>query len=357
MPPVPAHPTPAEQSAALMFLMGDLLGDFPFVSLVERTHALGLLLLPFLRECIDGPTPLHVVDKPSPGTGATLLVTALLIPALGRPAALTTQGRDEEETRKRLTSKLVAGAPVMVLDNLHGRLDSASLSAVLTATTWEDRVLGRSETVTLPVRTIWAATSNNASLSLELARRSVRIRLDAGCAMPWQRTKFAHPDLVAWALEHRGELVAAALTLCRAWVDAGRPAGPKRLGMFEAWSDVVGGVLHVAGLHGFLSNVEELYETADLEGQEQRAFISSWWAAHAETRCTAAELVNLEPLPSHVAEGKETGRTRRLGNLLASLRDRHFPIQDCDVSRSVRREQAGDRDRAVLWRLRAVTNG
>jgi hypothetical protein len=356
MPQVPLHPTPVEQAAAQMLLMSDLLGDFPFVSLVERTHALGLLLLPFLRECIDGPTPLHLIEKPMPGTGATLLVTTLLIPALGRPVPLTTQGRDEEETRKRLTSKLATGAAAMVFDNLHGRLDSAALSAVLTATRWEDRILGRSETVTLPVRTVWAATSNNATLSLELARRTVRIRLDAGCEMPWQRTTFAHPDLMGWALAHRGELVAAALTLCRAWVDAGRPKGPRRLGMFESWSDVVGGVLAVAGLDGFLTNADALYETADLEGQEHRAFIAAWWGAHGETKCTAAELVQLEPLPSRVADGKDTGRTRRLGNLLASLRDRHFRVPHGESTWAVRLEQAGDRDRAALWRLR-VTNG
>jgi putative DNA primase/helicase len=356
LPAVPAHPTPAERMAALTLLASDLLGDFPFTSLVERTHALGLLLLPFLRECIDGPTPLHVIDKPMPGTGATLLVTALLIPALGRAVPLTTQGRDEEETRKRLTSKLAAGAPVMVLDNLHGRLDSAALSAALTATTWEDRILGRSETVTLPVRAVWAATSNNASLSLELARRAVRIRLDAGCEMPWQRTAFAHPDLVGWALAHRGELVAAALTLCRAWVDAGRPKGPRRLGMFEQWSDCIGGVLAVAGLDGFLANAEDLYASADLEGQEHRAFISAWWAAHAETRCTAAELVQLEALPTHVVDGKDTGRTRRLGNLLAALRDRCFQVLDGETRRTLRLEYAGDQRRAALWRLR-VTDG
>jgi putative DNA primase/helicase len=353
LPDIPLHPTAAQTAAAAMLLCSELLGDFPFTSLVERTHALGLLLLPFLRECIDGPTPLHLIEKPMPGTGATLLVTVLLMPALGRSAPLTTQGRDEEEMRKRLTSKLATGAPVMVFDNLHGRLDSAALATALTATTWEDRILGRSETITLPVRAVWAATSNNASLSLELARRTVRMRLDAGCEMPWQRSTFRHPDLVGWAQAHRGELVAAALTLCRAWVDAGRPSGPRRLGMYETWSDVVGGVLAVAGFEGFLSNAEELYASADLDGQEHRAFIAAWWTAHGEARCTAAELVNIEPLPSRVEDGKDTGRTRRLGNLLASLRDRHFSVLVGETSRSVRLEHAGEnRDGVALWRLK-----
>ena len=33
------------------------------------------MLLPFVRELIDGPTPLHLIEKPTPGTGGTLLAT------------------------------------------------------------------------------------------------------------------------------------------------------------------------------------------------------------------------------------------------------------------------------------------
>src|SRR6266545_4124984 len=55
----------------------DLIFDFPFTSESERTHAVGLLLLPFARELIDGPTPLHLIEKPSPGTGAGLLTDVL----------------------------------------------------------------------------------------------------------------------------------------------------------------------------------------------------------------------------------------------------------------------------------------
>ena len=37
----------------------ELLGDFPFTGDAERPHAVGFLLLPFLRELVDGPTPIH----------------------------------------------------------------------------------------------------------------------------------------------------------------------------------------------------------------------------------------------------------------------------------------------------------
>jgi hypothetical protein len=206
---------------------------------------------------------------------------------------------------------------------------------------------------TFPVTTIWAATSNNASLTLELARRSVRMRLDATTERPWQRTGFRHPDLMAWTLAHRPALVAAALTMGRAWIDAGRPSGPRMLGMFESWARVVGGILTVAGLEGFLSNLDDVYETADRDGAELRAFVAAWWAVHGSERRAAADLVTLEPLPDRVAE-KETGRTRRLGNLLADLRDRQFTVAVDDARMTVKVEHAGEYQGTARWRLSKV---
>src|SRR5262249_45979982 len=70
---VPQRPTPSEVSHAGKLITEDLLGDFPFVGDAERAHAVALLLLPFARELIAGITPLHLIEKPTPGTGASLL--------------------------------------------------------------------------------------------------------------------------------------------------------------------------------------------------------------------------------------------------------------------------------------------
>jgi putative DNA primase/helicase len=77
VPDIPAKPTPAEIAAARTLICDDLLGDFPFTGDAERSHVVALLLLGFLRGMIDGPTPLHLIEKPAPGTGATLMVDAI----------------------------------------------------------------------------------------------------------------------------------------------------------------------------------------------------------------------------------------------------------------------------------------
>ena len=357
VPAIPEQPSASDLDGAARLLLDEYLGEFPFVGPAERAHALSLLLLPFLRELVEGPTPLYLVEAPTPGTGKTLLVDLLLWPALGHPAPKMAEGRDEDEWRKRITAKLLASAPAVCLDNLRRPLDSSAVASAVTATLYEDRILGRSETEAVPVRCLWAATGNNPRLSLEMARRTVRIRLDARTEEPWLRTGFRTPDIYAWAREHRGRLIAAALTLGQGWIVAGRPgAKTPTLGMFESWTRVLAGVLSVAGVDGFLSNLSQFYEDADLDGAEIRAFLAAWWLAHRDAPVKTADLLTLDALPGRVTDGghgaEDRGRSTRLGKLLSSLRDRPFRLE-CEGS--VRVSHAGVSHSAARWRLTRAT--
>jgi len=328
VPEVAHQPTPADVARARDLLVVELLGDFPFTTDAERAHAVAIILLPFVRAFIAGPTPLHLIEKPSPGTGASLLADILTYPALGHPLSMMTEGRDEDEWRKRITSKLRTGCGVLMIDNLRRRLDSAAFAAAITSTFWEDRLLGSSEMIRIPVACVWIATGNNPGLSSEITRRTVRIRLDAKRDQPWLRDGFRHEDLRGWAAEHRGDLVWAALTLGRAWLAAGRPQQQKpRLGMFEAWSGIMGGILAVAGIPGFLTNLEEFYEDTDTEGAMWRNFVQTWWMSHGESEVGTAELfslaVHVDP-PLELGDGSEKSQRTRLGKALKFMRDRHF---------------------------------
>jgi putative DNA primase/helicase len=348
LPPVPEHPTPQQIAAARSLLLGDLLGEFPFVGEAERAHALALLLLPFVRPMISGPTPLHMVEKPAPGTGATLMVDAISIIATGTSASVMVEGRDEDEWRKRLTAKLREIPSILLIDNLRRQLDASAVAAALTAPYWEDRVLGKSEMVRFPIRCVWIATGNNPQFSNEIARRMVRIRLDPHEDQPWLREGFRHPNLLAWVWRNRACLVAACLTLGCAWIAAGMPRHQKTIGSFEGWAQVMGGILEVAGVPGFLGNLREMYQRADTEGAAWRAFVGLWWERFGTRSVAAADLYDLALQCSMpLARGDEHAKRTSLGKALGRMRDRIYTTN----GRRLRVHHAGSAHGAQRWQL------
>ncbi len=350
VPPIPEQPTAADIVAARALIVDDLLGEFPFTSPAERAHAVSLLLLGFLRAMVDGPTPLHLIEKPTPGTGATLMVDAIATILTGSGVGAMTEGTDEEEWRKRITAKLRQIPTLLLIDNLKRQLDASALAAALTAPFWEDRVLGVSEITRLPIRSLWVATGNNPTFSNEIARRLVRIRLDAGVASPGLRTGFRHPDLMVWVRANRARLVAACLTLGRAWIAAGRPTGKRTIGSYESWAQIMGGVLEVAGIEGFLGNLDEMMESSDSEGGAWRGFVSAWWDRFGTAEVGTGDLFDLAnncepPLP--LGPGNEKSQRTRLGKALGKMRDRVFDIDGTVV----RIQLLGISHQAKRWQL------
>lgn len=330
LPAISDEPTVTEVAAATELLL-EMVHDFPFDSPGSRANALALLVLPFVREFIKGPTPLHVIDATTPGSGKGLLADCCSVVATGREAGKGPEPRDTEETRKFITSVLVAGASMVVLDNITGRVDSAPLARVLTAEIWEDRLLGVSRQVRPLNRAVWVATGNQVSLSRELARRTLWIRLEPDVERPELRTGFRHPDLLRWVREQRGQLVAACLTLARAWVVKGRPRGSEVLGTmfgsYDSWLDVVGGVLAVAGIESLLANRDSTSDQGDDELTPWRMFIHLWREgieqnmlpreAHAHQLLDVAEKSGLEV----EAMGFQS-QLKRLGKALSKIEGR-----------------------------------
>jgi hypothetical protein len=356
---VPANPTREQIGEAAWFIYDEPICDFPFIGEPEKATAVAAMLLPFVRDVIDGPTPLHLFEKPTQGTGATLLVDVLTYPALGGHIAAMTEGKDEDEWRKRTFAKLRSAPVAVLIDNLRRRLDSAALSSAITAyPQWEDRVLGISEIQSVPVRCLWLATGNNPALSGEMTRRTIRSRMDPKIDRPWLRSGFRHPDLRGWMNENRSKLVWSCLVLIRAWFAAGRPKGKRTLGMFDSWAKTIGGILEVAGIAGFLENLDEFYESADTEGEALRTFIGLWWEAFQEKAVGVSDLWPLAIDQAGLDLGEKGDRSQKtaLGKKLSFARDRTYAVVTSAGSQLLRVERTGTVSRAAVWRLRQLEN-
>jgi len=295
VPPIPQRPTRDDVVNALMVAM-EPLAEFPFIDDASRANALAMLLSPIVRPAVDGPVPLALSDAPQPGTGKSLLTEIVSIVATGREAAMISAPETEAEWAKSINAILCTGATVVVIDNVETTIFAPSLAKSISGSFSAKRQLMQDTKLTLlPQRACWFATGNNLRPRLKgaLPRRCYWARQDAQMAQPWTRDSqnFRHPEIKSWTKANRGAILAALLTLARAWFEAGCPA-PKaapKLGGFEAWRRVVGGILEFAGVPDFLANLAELW-AADQDVAEWEPFLRALHARRGSNPFTVADL-------------------------------------------------------------------
>jgi len=83
---------------------------------------------------------------------------------------------------------------------------------------------------------------------------------------------------------------------------------------------VLGGILDVAGIDGFLGNLEALYASVDEEANEWRLLAMLWWQTFGGAPVSASDLLALcndqDLLLEIVGNGSERSQTSRLGRAL-----------------------------------------
>lgn len=232
-PPVPEHPT-KEQASDAMLRLARPFRKMPFVSKADESVALAMVLTGLIRRIL--PTaPMFLLDAPAPGSGKTIIAEVAGVVATGYVPAGMSVGGSAEELEKRLVSVLLAGDPVILLDNLSAPLPASDLlCSMLTGQTVKPRVLGRNENPTLPCAVLVMATGNNIAVKGDAYRRAVKCRINAGVEQPEKRQFDFHP--VKEAMAQRADLVVAGLTALRwAMRQTGRASVP-RLGSYEDWN-------------------------------------------------------------------------------------------------------------------------
>ncbi len=334
--PIIERPTreDALRSAAALL---DVVCDFPFAKAEHRSTWLAYLLTPLARFSFTGPAPLFLVDANVRGTGKSLLCDLVGLIVTGRDMPRMSNPKDDEESRKRITSLALAGDTLCLIDNIVGGLGCASLDAALTATIWKDRILGRTESVELSLNVTWSATGNNVVLHSDTSRRVAHIRFDSQLENPEQREGFKHPEVKAYVLRHRAKVLADALTILAAYCCAGRPQQKlPTWGSFEGWSDLVRQAVVWCGLSDPGQTRTELVEQSDREAVALSSLLAGWDDLDPECHgLTAAEILGrlsnrpndyqrvreaiLELCPSKTG-GLPTVKT--LGNKLRHLRRR-----------------------------------
>lgn len=224
-------PTKGEAHAALEVLKQPF-REVRFDGEPHRSVALAAVMTALVRRMFPS-APLIALDAPTAGSGKSLLSEIICIIATGHKPAMMSQGKSDEENEKRLSSVLMAGDPVIVIDNCDRPIEGDFLCTMLTQEKVRPRILGRSEVANVPTGSLVIATGNNIELAGDITRRTLFCRIDTGEERPDQ---IAYSfDAIAETKETRPQLVVAALTILRAYIVAGRPTPLKKIGGFEQW--------------------------------------------------------------------------------------------------------------------------
>jgi hypothetical protein len=286
MPEIPEQPTERDGRKALAVL-AKLLDTFPWQG-DDDSRAVGIsaLVSPVVRAAL--PTvPLHAISSPEAGTGKSYLTQIAAAIATGFPCPVIATGKDTEETEKRLSSALLAGHALLSIDNVSRALGGDFLCQVLDQPLVKIRILGQSTGPLVEPRMALFATGNNLTLIGDIVRRAIVAHLDAACEEPWQR-QFGD-DPLARVLADRGKYIAAALTLCRAFLVSGeRPLPP--LASFTAWSNIVrSAIVAFGGGDPMKTMATAIADDPDREGLA--AVLSTWSRAIGEDAVTTAEVI------------------------------------------------------------------
>jgi len=223
-------------------------------------------------------------------SGKTTLAQTAAIIGTGHKTLPLTWSYSDEEQRKALTGWSMSGGRVALFDNLRNGTPwgGENLAKLATDANWSDRILGGNKLWKAPWTSATVFTGNNVSLAEpDMARRLVYTRLEPNHECPELRpeSSFRHPDLESWVREHQAELLAAVLTILRAYAVAGRP--PVKLAPMSTYSDSSPWSRHVRAPLVWAGYADPAHATDDLRAH-----------ADPETRAARQVVTGLQKLAS-----------------------------------------------------------
>jgi hypothetical protein len=223
--------------------------------------------------------------------------------ATGRKAAERPWSASEEERRKALGAALEAGDAVVLFDNVVTPLEGAAFAGAITESVFKDRRLGSNsgkDQIEAPTNTLLVATGNHLTAKGDMAEGRVlvtRIVPDRELA----QREYRHRELAAYVMEHRPELVAAALTVLRGFLASPLEERPAPTGFrHRQWGDLIAASLQWLGLPDPCLAVGRT-QAADPEREAQCDVVRGWAQQYAEEYVTTAQLIGVPAIAEAVA--------------------------------------------------------
>ena len=359
-PHVPEQPTKAEAIEAFR-LIETAFASFPFETPVDKAVALSFVFTALVRRSLPS-APLGAISAPVLSSGKTLLADCVAILATGSPVPAMTFAETDEEAKKTALAVLMEGDPVVLIDNVERPLSGDWLCSILTSEIYKQRMLGQTAMVTVPTRTLMLATGNHIQVAGDLRSRTLLCQIDPKLEHPEQR-EFAY-DLRERLMAQRPQLVAAGLTVMRAFISTGQRVHDfvKQWGRFERWTEMVRAPLVWMDCEDPYSSLQTL-ETEDPVRGEHLRFVELWHQCFGdEPRTARAAVEHLNAPNATKAEADlyllvQEIATDRAGKVSTTRLGRWLDRHKRARVGGYQIEQAGTENHSMLWKVSQERRG
>jgi len=226
----PSIPT-TEAVSALMRMVE----QFDFLTSGDHSRALAALITPALRigGFLPGRIPIDIgeADQSQSGKGFRNDLTCALYNETSY--FVTARNGGVGSTDESFAAALIAGRPIICLDNFRGKIDSQNLEAFLTCPgLFPARIPHRGEVQIDPRHFILQMTSNGVETTRDLANRASIVRIR-------KRTGFAYRDILGEVKARQPYYLGCVFSVIAAWIAAGKPRTSETRHDFRDWSQML----------------------------------------------------------------------------------------------------------------------
>ena len=222
-------------------------GAMPYADDRSKAVMVAGLLMMYVRHLPGGAglKPGVIWEANMQGSGKSLCGKAACAIVLGKAPVSKTATR--EEMAKFVEGCVESKVPVIFLDNIKGKMNSATLDQLITSRWQTFRRMGGQEIVTLPFDAPIFVTGNDLEKDEDAWRRYLQCYLfEAGNPQDRDIEKLLDDDVLeseAW----RSDALSSLWSFVRTWHELGMPKGEKKLASFESWSWLMGGIVTACG--------------------------------------------------------------------------------------------------------------
>lgn len=346
-----------EAREAVGRLRETVLDGFEFASELDADVALAMLFTGVQRKRMDQ-APAFMVLAAAQSSGKTTLARRIHLLLTGRDMPVLVMPREETEIEKRLFALLSASPTMLTFDNVADGyfFRSSALAAVLTAPVWESRVLGVSETKTVPTAALFAMTGNNLQMGRDELTRWATIRLAPKGPSPEKR-QFRHM-VVPHALESRARVLRDVVGVIAGWLSSGERQ--RSANRFPVWDRQVRQALLWAG-------AGDVAAVFDRNAQESTDAHAEAGLLHALSVRAAGKPFLSRDVKDWSSEGDwgeetpirdtlehlsiDTRNTRSIGSKLRQIKDRHMVAVVDGEAHQLKLESVTHRSGVESWRV------